>query len=384
MSRIEIDPHDACARVEAGAITGSVQEAAARHGLMYPPDPASLYMSTIGGNIACNAGGISCLKYGVTADYILGLTVVRADGSILKLGGATRKRASGYRLTHLFIGSEGTLGIVTEATLKLIPLPPHRATAFITFPSVESAADAVANLMAAGHLPCALELMDEGALRLVRHLLPAVLQPGVGAALLVEQDGPLAEVAEEELFGIIQVLGGLENRIAQSRAERDRLWEARRSFGKVVMEGRRNYFSEDIAVPLSRIPEMVRRLRQLSDSTGVEIALVGHAGDGNLHPNILFGDDQRNRAGQVAAQILRDAVELGGTISAEHGLGALKRDFASTEHPGAALELMKGIKDLLDPNGILNPGKIFPTGPADDEFLSRQPGWGQGHHELGL
>jgi glycolate oxidase len=342
---------------------------------MYPPDPASVGMSTIGGNVACNSGGMRCLKYGVTADYVTGLTVVLASGQVLRLGGRLRKRSSGYRLAQLFIGSEGTLGIVTEVTVKLVPQPRHRATAMVGFTSVEDAARAVSRVLAAGHFPAALEIMDRGAMRLVSDLLPPRFDPDLEAALIVEQDGNDEEHVQLDLIRIVELLDGADNRIAQSSGERDRLWEARRSFGKVLMAMPHNYFAEDVAVPLSGIPEMTRRVRQLAAETGLEICIVGHAGDGNLHPTIIFKDEQRPLVSRVAAQIFRDALDLGGSISAEHGLGALKRDYAEAEHGVEAVALMHRLKKLMDPSGILNPHKVFPEQAADDDFLNRMPGW---------
>ena len=376
LSSIEIDPANVVAVAGAGAITGMIQEAAVEHGLMYPPDPASISMCSIGGNIACNSGGMVCVKYGVTSDYVLGLTVVLADGTVLRLGGKTRKRASGYRLQQLFVGSEGTLGVVTEAVLKLIPKPRFTATAMVGFDAVEDAAAAVSRLLGSGHFPAAIEIVSRRALELVADHLPAGFEPGLDAVLIVEQDGSDREHTDLSLLAIVELLGGVENRIAQTSAEREKLWEARRSFGKILMAMRKNFFAEDIAVPIARIPEMVRRVERLAEETGLEIALVGHAGDGNLHPTILFTDEQRPLVGRAAARIFRDAIELGGSISAEHGLGALKRDYAEEEHGPEAMGLMRKLKDLLDPQGILNPHKVFPEGPADDDFLARQPGWG--------
>ena len=375
MSGIEIDTGNVCAIAQAGAITGRIQEEAAAHGLMYPPDPASLQMSSIAGNVACNSGGPSCLKYGVTADYVMGMTVVLADGEVLKLGGRTRKRSSGYRLAHLFVGSEGTLGIVTEVVLKLIPLPRHRATAIVSFRTATDAAAAVARLMGSGHLPAALELMDRGALELVKHLLPPGLGTDAGCVLLIEQDGGSPEQVQADIESMVVVVDGNDNRLAQSGSERDKLWNARRSFGKVLMSMPKNYFAEDISVPISAIPEMLSRIEQLAAETGLSIPVVGHAGDGNLHPSFVFEDDQRDLIGPAAAQLFADAVELGGSISGEHGLGALKRDHAAREHSAPEFELMRQLKAALDPKGILNPHKVFPEAPADGGFLDRQPGW---------
>jgi glycolate oxidase len=376
LSQIEIDVPNICAVAGAGAITGTIDEAAAAHGLMYPPDPASVSMSTIGGNVACNSGGMCCVKYGVTSDYVIGMTVVLADGSVLRLGGKLRKRASGYRLAQLFVGSEGTLGIVTEVILKLIPRPPHRATAMVGYQTVDDAAAAVSRLLSSGHFPAAIELLDQGTLQLVADLLPPGFHPDLGAVLIVEQDGSDHDHVQASLEAITGLLGGVDNRIAQSETERDGLWNARRSFGKVLLGMRQSFFAEDVAVPIGQIPEMVRRVRRLSEETGVEIVILGHAGDGNLHPTVIFKEDQRHLVGPIAAHIFRDAIELGGSVSAEHGLGALKRDYAEAEHGPLAMGLMRDLKKLLDPDGILNPHKIFPEQPADEHFLDRQPGWG--------
>jgi glycolate dehydrogenase FAD-linked subunit len=375
LTRLEVDLPNTVAVAGAGVITGHLDEAANAVGLMYPPDPASVGMSTIGGNVACNSGGMRCLKYGVTADYITGLIVVLASGQVLRLGGKLRKRSSGYRLAQLFIGSEGTLGIVTEVTVKLVPQPRHRATAMVGFATVEDAARAVSRVLAAGHFPAALEIMDRGAMRLVGDLLPPRFDPDLEAVLIVEQDGNHEEHVQLDLMRIVELLDGVDNRVAQSSAERDRLWEARRSFGKVLMAMPHNYFAEDVAVPLAAIPEMIGRVQRLAAETELQICIVGHAGDGNLHPTIIFDDEQRRLVSRAAAQIFRDALELGGSISAEHGLGALKRDYAEAEHGVEAMTLMHQLKELMDPGGILNPHKVFPEQPADDEFLNRMPGW---------
>jgi glycolate oxidase len=375
LNEIVVDAGNVCAVAGAGAITGKIQEAAALCGLMYPPDPASVQMSSIGGNVACNSGGPSCLKYGLTADYVMGMTVVLADSQVLHLGGRTRKRSSGYRLAQLFVGSEGTLGVVTEVILKLIPLPKHRATGMVGFRSAHDAAAAVARLMSTGYLPAALELMDRGALEIVGHLLPPGFESDFGCVLLIEHDGSSADQVQNELEQMVIILGGDDNRIAQSSAEREKLWNARRSFAKVLMGMPKNFFAEDVSVPIASIPEMLDRVHRLAAETGLRIPVVGHAGDGNLHPSFVFEDAQRDLIGPAAARLFADAVELGGSISGEHGLGALKRDHAVHEHSELEFNLMRQLKRILDPSGILNPHKVFPEGPPDSDFLERQPGW---------
>ena len=375
LTRLEVDGPNTVATAGAGVITAALDRAANEHGLMYPPDPASIEMSTIGGNVACNSGGMRCIKYGVTADYVIGATVVLADGRVMRLGGKLRKRASGYRLLQLFIGSEGTLGIITEVIVKLVPLPRFRATAMVGFASLEDAGLAVSRSLAAGHFPAAIEILDRGSLELVRDKLPPGFEPHLEAVLIVELDGNDEEFVQLDLMRMVEVLDGSDNRIAQSSLERDKLWDARRSFGKVLMAMPKNFFAEDVAVPIAEVPEMIRRVHELARQSGLRIVTVGHAGDGNLHPTILFTDDQRHLVSHAAAQIFRDALSFGGSVSAEHGLGALKRDFAEREHGSIAIELMKQMKAVLDPHGILNPHKIFPEQPADDEFLNAMPGW---------
>jgi glycolate oxidase len=375
LTDLEVDVANTVAVAGAGVITRRLDEAANAHGLMYPPDPASVELSTIGGNVACNSGGLRCVKYGVTADYVVGLTVVLADGRVLRLGGRLRKRSSGYRLMQLFIGSEGTLGVVTEVVVKLVPLPRHRATAMVGFRSVEDAGAAVSRMLAAGHLPAAVELLDRATLDLVRGRLPAGFDPELAAVLIVEQDGNDEEFVQLELMRMVELLDGVDNRIAQSSLERERLWDARRTFGKVLMGMPHNFFAEDVAVPIGAMPEMLRRVDRLAAETGLRIVTVGHVGDGNLHPTLVFDEGQRHLVSGAAARIFRDAIDLGGTISAEHGLGALKRDHAEDEHGSLAIGLMRQLKAMLDPAGILNPHKVLPERPPDDDFLNRIPGW---------
>ena len=376
-TELEIDSANLMAVAGAGVINGDLDAAAAEHGLMYPPDPASKLISTIGGNVACNSGGPHCLKYGLTADYVVGMTVVLADGSVLDLGGRLRKRSSGYRMMQLFVGSEGTLGIVTQVIVKLVPRPRHHATAMVGFATIEDAADAVRRVLQSGHFPAALEMLNRATLEIVGHLLPAGFRNDHEAVLVIEQDGNDPDQVLEQLAVMVEILDGIDNRVAQSEAEREGIWKARRHLGHAMVELRQNVFSEDIGVPISKVPEMVHRFQALAEKHNLRMPVVAHAGDGNLHPTLLFEEEQRHLVGPVAAQIFRDAVELGGTVSAEHGLGALKRDFAALEHSAEEIGWWRRLKDLYDPLGILNPHKIFPEQPADDHFLDNQPGWGR-------
>lgn len=380
MDRIlEIDTDNVCVTAQAGVVTLQLQQAVEKIGLFYPPDPASSRQSTIGGNVATNAGGPRCLKYGVTRDYVIGLTVVLASGEILKLGGKITKNATGYQLMQLFVGSEGTLGIVTEVTLKLAPLPRARVTAVATFARLTEASQAVSRVMASGILPATLELMDGTTINVVEDFLGIGLPRQAEALLLLEQDGGDERVARadvEQMAEICRGLGALDVTVAGSAEERDRLWQARRAVSAALGRLRPNKLGEDIVVPKSAIPEMIAAVREIAARHGLTIPVFGHAGDGNLHPNILF--DLRNpeevrRVEDAARDIFRAAIRLGGTLSGEHGIGTLKREFLAEAQGALAVDLSRQIKSVLDPNGLLNPGKVFPTGRGTDGFLADLP-----------
>ena len=364
---LEIDPQTSTATVEAGVINGDLQHALESFGLFYPPDPASLMQCSLGGNVACNAGGPSCLKYGVTKDYVLGMTVVLADGRILRLGGKVLKSAVGYQLIQLFIGSEGTLGVITELILRLLPRPQAYATAAVFFADLDQASQAVTALFFHGLLPTAVELMDAVTLRAVEYNLPTGLSSETGALLLIEQDGYHQDDVRREIRMIEQLChenGAVQVQVAVDREEREKLWKIRRAASDALTRIRPNKLGEDIVVPRSQIPEMVRRINQIAKQFGLLIAVFGHAGDGNLHPNILFDQQQAGQwelVEQAAAAIFQAALDLGGTLSGEHGIGLLKREFLPNALEDNVIELMKGIKGIFDPAGLLNPGKIFPT-----------------------
>ena len=389
MNRVlEIDPADSVAVVQPGVITADLQRMVEARGLFYPPDPASLNQSTIGGNVSCNAGGPRCLKYGVTADYVLGLTVVLIDGTVLRLGGRTVKNVTGYQLVQLFVGAEGTLGVVTEIILRLIPKPMHRSTAAAYFPSLEGASLAVTAVLGAGILPATLELLDHAAINAVEDHLRLGLPRAAEAMLVLEQDGndPAAILAEvARMAAICQENGATDVAVAKTAGERDALWAARRAVSAALGRIRPNKLGEDIVVPRSKIPAMVRRVGEISGAHGLPIVVFGHAGDGNLHPNILF--DRRipgelERVERAAADIFVAALELGGTLSGEHGIGSLKREFLADDLGEPAVEVMRRIKAALDPRGLLNPHKMFPEGgAAHDDFLRALPtleGWTPG------
>ena len=367
MNRIlEIDEVNATAHVEAGVVTADLQTAVEKLGLFYPPDPSSIRHSTIGGNIACNAGGPRCLKYGVTGDYMLGLTVVLADGRILHTGGKCIKDVVGYDLTALFTGSEGTLGVITEALLRLTAKPKFARTALVEFAALEDASRTVNAILSAGIVPATLELMDETAIACIEEALHLGLPLDVEAILLVETDGAdeasvLREI--ESVAAICRASGARQVKVAKGEAERENLWKARRSVSPALARKAPNKLGEDITVPRSAIPEAIRRLKAISARYGLPIVIFGHAGDGNLHPNILF--DKRDpqqwaKVERMAAEEFALALELGGTLSGEHGVGMLKRPYMEQALGPVSLEVQKRIKAALDPVNILNPGKVFP------------------------
>jgi glycolate oxidase len=368
MSRIlEIDAAAMTATVEAGVITGDLQAAVESQGLFYPPDPASLAECTIGGNVACNAGGPRALKYGVTRQYVLGMTVVQADGTIVRLGGKLHKNASGYGLLQLFIGSEGTLGIVTEVILRLIPRPPCRATLTALFPTLADASEAVTAVLHSGSLPCTIELMDRITLRAVQRYLRIDMPEHAGAMLIIEQDGSNVESIADELHrvrGLCESSRGFEIEVATTPENRERLWRARRSVHYALVNYAPTTRVEDTVVPRSAIPEMVARVERIAAETGLEIAVCGHFGDGNLHPLIAFDAtdaDQAARTERAERLIIEAALDLGGMVSGEHGVGVLKRGFLESAVGPEALALMRTLKQTLDPQNILNPGKVLPA-----------------------
>ncbi len=365
MNRIlEVSVEDLVARVEPGVVTGVLQAEVERHGLFYPPDPNSLDTCTIGGNVAENAGGPRALKYGVTREYVLGLTAVVPTGQVLKTGKRSIKGVAGYDLTALLVGSEGTLGIVTEVTLALLPRPRHVATALVAFASVDAAARAVSRVLAQGVLPRCLELFDDVSLAAVAKTSPYRFPAGAGAALLVETDGN----DEDEVFGEIVrvaelVQGDAEGEVvvAQNESQRREIWETRKYLSVNLKALHPRKLSEDIAVPRSRIPGMIARAKALGVGAGLAVATYGHAGDGNLHCNVLFDEPgELPRAQAVVADLLRAAVDLGGTITGEHGVGLAKRDFLEYEQGSDVVALERRLKSVFDPLGILNPGKMFP------------------------
>ncbi|MFZ5918485.1 MAG: FAD-binding oxidoreductase [Chloroflexota bacterium] len=365
MNRIlEIDRANMMTTVEAGVITADLQAEVEKIGLFYPPDPSSVRHSTVGGNIACNAGGPRCLKYGITGDYVMALEVVLADGRVFRTGGKAIKNVTGYDLVHLFVGSEGTLGVVTEATLKLIALPEAKRTAQAVFPRLEDASKAVNAILWGGIVPATLEMMDQTTINCVEDYLKMGLPRDAEAMLVIETDGDASDAARdmEVIARICREGGASEVRVAQTSAESNELWRARRSISGSLGRKRPNKLGEDISVPRSAIPETVRRIKEIAHRHSLPIVVFGHAGDGNLHPNILFDKNDADEWARVQAAVgdlFALAVEVGGTLSGEHGVGTLKKPYLESAVGPIAIDVMRAVRRALDPNGILNPGKIF-------------------------
>lgn len=360
----DIDTVNLFAVVEPGVVTAKLHEAVEREGLFYPPDPASYRACTLGGNIAENAGGLRGLKYGVTRDYVMALKVVLPSGAEVSLGSRTLKSVTGYDLARLMVGSEGTLGFITEATLKLIPRPETRAALLAAFPTLEAASEAVVAIIRSGVVPSTLEIMDDVTIRAVEEHSPSGGVPDCGALLLVESDGSESEVGRQaaRLEDVLAATGPTELKRASEPAEQERLWKARRSALTALARVSPSVVLEDATVPRSNIPAMVRAISGIADKYGLTIGTFGHAGDGNLHPTIitdLRDADNRKRVHGAVGEIFRAALSLGGTLSGEHGIGVAKAGFMEDEVGKAGLAAMRAVKDALDPKGIMNPGKIF-------------------------
>ncbi|MFV9506754.1 MAG: FAD-binding oxidoreductase [Oscillochloridaceae bacterium umkhey_bin13] len=365
LDQITVDRQQRVVHVGAGAVTAEIQRAAEAVGLVYPPDPSSQTASTIGGNLACNAGGPRCVKYGVTADYLLAVTAVLADGRIVRWGDGLAGQAPSNGLAQLLVGSEGTLAIITEATLRLIPTPKTRRTSTALFPSLEAACATVEQIMAGGIVPAALELMDEGCLAAVEAYLGLGLPPEAGAMLLMLADGePETVEAEVEAMAALARAGGATRvEVARNPTEEARLWQARRGVSIALTRIRPSRLGEDIAVPLSQIVACVQQIQQVSTEHGLPIVVFGHAGDGNLHPNILFDPHDPSEMARLwpcAEAVFAASLAVGGTLSGEHGVGTLKRAFMPKAFSPASLAALQRIKAQFDPMGRLNPGKVLP------------------------
>jgi len=359
-----IDQENLIAKVEPGVITARLQEEVERLDLFYPPDPASADVSTIGGNVAECAGGLRGLKYGVTRDYVLGMTVVLPTGEIINTGVETMKGVAGYDLTRLIVGSEGTLAVITSITLRLIPRPAAKRTMIAFFRDIRGAARAVSNIIREKITPATLEFMDRQCIEAVRDEMGIDIPLDAEAMLLIETDGDEDVVAKEagRLKDICLRSGAVRLAIASDQEEIDRLWEARRGVSPALKNLRSGKISEDVVVPRSRLVDLVTFLNETSQKYSLPIASFGHAGDGNIHVNILLDSENREevtRAGTVVKELFEKVIGLGGTITGEHGVGITKAPYMEVEFSRASLDLMARLKAAFDPNGILNPGKIF-------------------------
>lgn len=361
---IEIDPDNMTAVVEPGVVLWEFQQEVERQGLFYPPDPSSLRFCTIGGNIAECAGGPRAVKYGVTRDYVLGLEVVLPTGEIISTGVRTAKGVVGYDLTRLMVGSEGTLGIVTKATLRLLPLPETTVTMLAVFPKLKEAAKAVSAIMRARVIPSTLELMDSVSIRCVEEFAQVGLPMDAQAVLLIEVDGSRAgvEIEAAVVKEVCLANGAATVRTAHGKDEVKDLWKARRAISASLYRIRPNKINEDIVVPRASIPDLIEGLQAISSRYGLLIASFGHAGDGNIHVNIMYDKKdpvEAASADKAVVEVFELCLALNGTISGEHGVGIAKARFLDMELKPDVIDLMVRIKKAVDPNGVLNPGKIF-------------------------
>ncbi|MED4205739.1 FAD-binding oxidoreductase [Neobacillus mesonae] len=372
--KLIVDSDDSVAIVSPGVLTADINTKANEFGFMYPPDPSSAHVSTIGGNLAENSGGPRGLKYGVTKDYVIGLEVVTPEGEVIRTGGRTIKNVTGYDLTKLIVGSEGTLGIITEATLKLIPKPAATKTALILFDDLVDSGRAISRVLSSGILPSKMEIMDQASIIAVENYKPLGLPTDVEAILLLELDGHPYSIEDEieKVKSVCLSVGGREVIIAKSDEEASDLWQARKLVSPAIVRIKPTKISEDATVPRSKIPEMFKRLKQIKEKYNIHLVVFGHAGDGNLHPNIIADqrdNEEMKRVELAVEEIFKATIELGGTLSGEHGIGNMKSPFIEMELGKEGLDMMKRIKQAWDPNNILNPGKIFPE-PGQKLVLS--------------
>ncbi|NLW24009.1 MAG: FAD-binding protein [Clostridia bacterium] len=362
---IEIDAENLTARVQPGLIIQKLNDAVAPYGLMYPPDPGTVTTATMGGSVSECSGGLRGLKYGVTKDYIMGLEVVMADGSVIRTGGKTVKNVSGYDLTKLFTGAEGTLGIITEITVKLIPAPKYRRSMLAIFDDIDKAGNTIADIISNKVIPATLEIMDNVTIRTVENYAKIGLPVEAEAILILEVDGNIEQIVINEYETVQKICkdnGAVEIKLAQSDKERDAVFAARRAALPALAQVRPTTVLEDATVPRSKIPQMLKALKEIAKKYNLQIGTFGHAGDGNLHPTILTDEsdkEEMERVEKAVDEIFKIAIELGGTLSGEHGIGMAKAKYMEWEFGKEGVEVMKKIKDALDPDHILNPGKMF-------------------------
>lgn len=362
---VELEPGDRMAVVQPGLTNGALQEAAAAHGLFWPPDPTSAGYSSIGGNLACNAAGPRAVKYGTPRENTLGLQAVDGMGRVLRTGCYTTKGVVGYDLTRLLIGSEGTLGLITEAVLRLLPSQAETRTLRAVYAGMADAAEAVSRIMRQPVTPCALEFIDGAAIEMIRDHAEADLPRGAGAMLMIEVDGDPAwlDQAVEAVGNAARGAGLLALDRAATESERAELWAARKALSPALRNIAPGKINEDVAVPVSRMAELVAELAQIGERHAITIVNFGHAGNGNIHVNLLMDpeeDGAMDRAERCLAEVFRTVLRLRGTLSGEHGIGLIKREHVGLEIQPEVLEVMRGVKRVFDPDGILNPGKLFP------------------------
>ena len=361
---LKVDKENLSATVEPGVVLLDLNNRLAKEGLFFPPDPQSFFGATIGGIIAENSGGPACVKYGVTKQYILGIEVVLPTGEIVNLGGRTLKNVVGYDLLHIFISSEGTLGIVTKAELKLNPLPQATKTVMAVYNDAADAGESVFRVLEQGVIPGKIEFMDNWILNRIEEMMPMGLPKDADAILLFQCDGT-PEAVEKEAEKILEIVvkyGAREAKLAKDQAEADQYWAARRAGFAATYGKTKTVFSEDVTVPRPQMPALIRKCKELAKKYNVDVVVLGHAGDGNLHPSILTdvgNKEHYDRAVKAMEEIIETAVALGGVLSGEHGIGLEKQKFFNKVTDPVVVNMMKGIKALFDPNNIMNPGKIW-------------------------
>ena len=361
---LKIDKENLTATVEPGVVLQELTLRLMKEGLFFPPDPQSFLGATLGGIIAENAGGPACVKYGVTKQYILGIEVVLPTGEIVNLGGRTLKNVVGYDLLHIFISSEGTLGVVTRAELKLNPIPPAKRTILAVYADMAVAGESVFRVLENGIIPGKIELLDNWVINRIEEMMPMGLPKDADAVLLFEVDGIEEAVAKEteRIIDIVSKYGAVDVRAAKDQAEADKFWMGRKAGFAAIFGKAKTVFAEDVTVPRGSIPALINQCKALAKQHNVEIVVLGHAGDGNLHPAILTDINNKEhyaRAVKAMDGIIESAVELGGVLSGEHGIGLEKQKFFMRVTNPVVVKMMKDVKALFDPNNIMNPGKIW-------------------------
>jgi len=362
---LEIDAENLTARVQPGLVIQRLNDAVAPYGLIYPPDPGTVTTATMGGSVSECSGGLRGLKYGVTKDYVMGLEVVMANGDIIRTGGKTVKNVSGYDLTKLFTGAEGTLGIITEITVKLIPAPQFRRSMLAIFDDLDKAGKTIADIVSNKVIPATLEIMDNVTIRTVENYAKIGLPIDAEAILILEVDGSIEQVVVNEFETVQKICkenGAVAIKLAESDAERDNIFAARRAALPALAQVKPTTVLEDATVPRSKIPQMLKALKEIAEKYNLKIGTFGHAGDGNLHPTILTDEsnkEEMERVHKAVDEIFKIAIELGGTLSGEHGIGIAKAKYMEWEFGKEGIAVMQKIKNALDPDQILNPGKMF-------------------------